>query len=148
MTDGHNLAMALRTAYLAMHRQANASVAAAGITVDQFVVLWALADTHSATQQELARRTASDPNTLRAMLLLLERKGLVHRPRCATDRRARAVELTPAGEQLFADACAMSDPFRERLVGALGADDAATLVRLLGRVASAMAEPTPEPEQP
>jgi hypothetical protein len=66
---GHHLALALRGAYLAMHRTCDAHFARAGVTADQFVVLAALAPGQALTQRELAARTSSDPNTLRAMLV-------------------------------------------------------------------------------
>ena len=40
---GHDLAMALRAAYLTMHRRANAEFARFCLTADQFVILTALA---------------------------------------------------------------------------------------------------------
>lgn len=139
MLTGHSLAMALRMAYLAMHRQANASLESGGVTADQFVLLAALAETDSSTQQELASRTSCDPNTLRAMLLLLERQGLIRRSPHPTDGRARRVALTPHGRQQFEELHTLSEPFRRRLLGALGPDDAAMFMRLLERVVEAMA---------
>ena len=76
---GHELAMALRAAYLGMHRRTGAVLARTGVTADQFVVLAALAEADALTQNELVSRTSSDPNTVRAMLVLLERKLLVKR---------------------------------------------------------------------
>ena len=72
MTAGHEVALALRAAYLALHRRTNAWFATHGVTADQFVMLSALADADAVTQQELVRRVGSDPNTVRAMLLLNE----------------------------------------------------------------------------
>ena len=43
MTDGHELAMALRTAYLALHRRTDAALARHRVTADQFVLMAALA---------------------------------------------------------------------------------------------------------
>src|SRR5215470_17837382 len=81
MTTGREIARALRAAYLALHRQTNGCFADEGVTADQFVLLSALADEDAVTQQELVRRVGSDPNTVRAMLLLLEDRGLVARER-------------------------------------------------------------------
>jgi DNA-binding MarR family transcriptional regulator len=138
MLTGHSLAMALRVAYLTMHRQANASLQPGGVTADQFVLLAALAETDSSTQQELAFRTSCDPNTLRAMLVLLERRGLIRRAAHPTDRRARRVALTPQGRRQFEELHALSEPFRCRLLDALGPENAETLARLLNLVAEAM----------
>src|SRR5690242_8204901 len=85
--DGHDLALALRAAYLALHRRSDAYFARHGVTADQFVLLAALAGGGARTQRDLARRAASDPNTVRAMLVLLEGRGLVTRGRHPTDGR-------------------------------------------------------------
>ena len=96
---GHDLAMALRAAYLALHRRTNAELARFGLTADQFVVLTTLAEGDGVTQKELVRRTGSDANTMSEMLARLERRGLVSRERHATDGRARTVALTEQGRE-------------------------------------------------
>ena len=111
---GHDAARALRAAYLTLHRQTNACLAADGVTADQFVLLSALADADGVTQQDLVRRTGSDPNTVRAMLLLLEGRGLVARQPHPADGRARCVTLTPDGRQLFRRLWAKSSWVRRR----------------------------------
>ena len=80
-------ARALAGRLLALHRQTNDCFAKDGVTADQFVLLAALADADAVTQQELVRRVGSDPNTVRAMLLLLEGRGLVARERHPADGR-------------------------------------------------------------
>src|SRR5438046_9920715 len=99
MASGHEMARALRAAYVALHRQTNDCFAKDGVTADQFVLLSALADADAVTQQELVRRVGSDANTVRAMLLLLEGRGLVARERHPADGRARCVTLTGKGRQ-------------------------------------------------
>ena len=72
----HELAMSLRAAYLAMHRQhRHGCWQRTGVTADQFVVLSALSEARCARSRELVSRTSSDPNTMRAMLVLLERSA-------------------------------------------------------------------------
>jgi DNA-binding MarR family transcriptional regulator len=138
MTTGHDLALALRAAYLALHRRSDARFARHGVTADQFVLLAALADGDALTQRELARRTSSDPNTVRAMLLLLERRGLVVRPQHPTDARARTVALTPKGRRAYQRLWAAGDPVRAELLGALRPGEADHLLDLLRRVAGAV----------
>lgn len=139
MTAGHRLAMALRLAYLAMHRRSDAHFARSGVTADQFVVLAALADAGAVTQRELARRTSSDPNTVRAMLLLLQGRGLVARRPHPTDRRARSVALTAKGRRVYDKLWAESEPVRARLLSDLRPDEVESLLALLARVARVMA---------
>src|SRR6476659_2302693 len=125
---GHKVARALRAAYLALHRQTNACLADDGVTADQFVLLSALSDADAVTQQDLVRRVGSDPNTVRAMLLLLEGRGLVARERHPSDGRARCVTLTAKGRQVFEKLWTKSDPLRERLLGAFQPDEVTTLL--------------------
>ena len=139
MTSGHEVARALRAAYLALHRQTNACFAPGGVTADQFVILSALADADGVTQQELVRRVSSDPNTVRAILLLLEGRGLVARERHLADGRARCVTLTAKGRQVFKKLWTKSEPLRARLLGAFRADEVTALIGLLRRVSDVLA---------
>jgi len=100
MHQGHELAMLLRKAYLSFHRRANARAIKLGVTADQFVVLTMLIEKEGITQITIVERTASDPNTVAAILRLLEGRGLVRREAHAHDGRARCVFLTPAGRQM------------------------------------------------
>jgi DNA-binding MarR family transcriptional regulator len=136
---GREIARALRAAYLALHRETNACVAADGVTADQFVLLSALADADGVTQQDLVRRISSDPNTVRAMLVLLEARGLLARERHPADGRAWRVTLTPDGRRLFKRLWARSILLRARLLSAVRPDEVTTLVTLLHRVAGAIA---------
>ena len=130
--------MALRSAYLLMHRRADAHFADVGVTADQFVLLSALAGAGAVTQQELANQISSDPNTLRAMLLLLEKKQLLRREPHPTDGRARLVSLTPEGEQLQTHLWDQSEVFRQGLTSLLGPTDSEAHVVLLRRLAQAL----------
>jgi DNA-binding MarR family transcriptional regulator len=141
MPSGREIARALRAAYLALHRQTNACFAKDGVTADQFVLLSALADADAVTQQELVRRVSSDPNTVRAMLLLLEGRGLVAREHDPADGRARCVSLTAKGRQVFQKLWSKSEALRARLLAAFSQDEVTALVGLLRRVAEEMATP-------
>src|SRR3954465_12038489 len=101
MMTGHKVALALRAAYLALHRQTNDCFAKDGVTADQFVLLAALAEADAVTQQELVRRVGSDPSRVGALLLPREGRGLVPRQRHPADGRARCVTLTVKGRQVF-----------------------------------------------
>jgi DNA-binding MarR family transcriptional regulator len=68
VAEKSELPMALRAAYVALHRRSEAHFAQYGITADQFVLLASLARGDALTQRELARRMPSDPSTVRAML--------------------------------------------------------------------------------
>jgi len=141
--NGHDLAMALRGAYLAMHRRTDALMTPFGVTADQFVVLCALAEGDALTQRELVIRTSSDPSTSRAMLVLLERRQLIERRPHPTDGRARTVSLTVEGKRIHRDLWRKSEAFRKELLADLAQDDVASLVSHLRRLTSAMEEDHP-----
>lgn len=141
MTSGREIARALRAAYLALHRQTNDCFAKDGVTADQFVLLSTLSEADGVTQQELVRRVGSDPNTVRAMLLLLEGRGLVARQRHPSDGRARCVTLTGKGRQVFKKLWTKSEPQRERLLTAFRSNEVTALLELLRRVAEVMTQP-------
>lgn len=130
--------MALRCAYLSMHRHSDAHFATAGVTADQFVLLNALAEAGPLTQRTLADRIACDPNTLRAMLLLLEKKGLLARTPHPSDRRARLVALTPHGADLEAQLWEQSQALREGLATQLSPTDTQNLIQLLSHFAEGL----------
>ncbi len=139
MATGHEIAMALRAAYLAMHRRSDAQFARHGVTADQFVVLAALADGGAVTQRDLARRAFSDPNTVRAMLLLLEKRGLIARTPDPADGRVRTVTLTPTGRRAHGAIWKAGEPLRARLLASLEPSEPEALLDLLGRVTMSMA---------
>lgn len=138
MPTKDELPMALRAAYLAMHRLSDSQFSQYGVTADQFVLLATLARGDALTQRELARRMPSDPSTVRAMLVLLERQGLVQRDAHPTDSRARTAVLTAAGERKFRQVWSAGESIRTRMFDALQSDEAETLVRLLIQVANSL----------
>ena len=81
---------------------------------------------------------SSDPSTVRAMLVLLERRGLVEREAHPTDARARTVAFTAKGMRAYQRLWAAGEPVRARMLGALRPGEAGALVRLLGRVAETL----------
>jgi DNA-binding MarR family transcriptional regulator len=138
MSPGHQLAMALRVAYWSMHRQADAHLTPFGVTANQFVLLALLAEGDGIKQSELVERASSDPNTVRAMLDTLERKGLVKRERHPTDGRAWSLALTARGRRTCTQLWSRSEPFRERLTAELRPDEVDTFLELLSRVTAGM----------
>jgi DNA-binding MarR family transcriptional regulator len=130
----HEIAMSLRGAYLAVHRQAEGEFARYGITADQFVVLPALQGSDVLPQSEVCRLTYSDPNTMGAMLALMETRGLVKRLRHPSDGRARTVVLKPKGKRIFAKVWAHREATRKRMEAIFTRAETEALVRCLKRI--------------
>jgi DNA-binding MarR family transcriptional regulator len=130
--------MGLRIAYWAMHRQTDACFARYGVTANQFVLLALLAEDDGITQQQLVQRASSDPNTIRAMLVLLETRGLVSRERHPNDRRAHNVTLTRKGRQTYNRLLEKSEPLREQLLAVFRPEQADAFVRFLNQISDTM----------
>jgi DNA-binding MarR family transcriptional regulator len=135
MNTGHDLAMALRSAYWAMHREADAALEPHGVTANQFVVLSILAEHGPLTQREIVDHASSDPNTIRVLLVALEDKGLVTRRPHAGDGRAKLVSLTAKGRRLHGELWTKSESFRERLCATLRPSEIGRLIDSLERLA-------------
>jgi DNA-binding MarR family transcriptional regulator len=140
METERELPLALRAAYLALHRRTDASFAEHNVTADQFVLLASLSEGQALTQRELADRISSDPSTVRAMLVLLEGNGFVKRDNHPTDARAKTVRLTAAGKRMHKKLWKAGQPIRDDMYGCMSADDADTLVVLLRKLTGAINE--------
>jgi len=140
MKTGHDIAMALRAAYLSMHRQTNSHLTPFGMTADQFVLLALLSEEDGITQQQLARSASSDPNTIRAMLVLLEDRGLVKRRQHPTDGRAFRVTITRKGRNTYAKLSEAIRPLQNRLSSPFQAKEIKMMIKSLGKVSKAMAQ--------
>ncbi len=138
MATGHEIAMGLRAAYRVMHRQTDACLAKRGVTANQFVLLALLAEEDGVTQRELVRRSCSDPNTVSAMLVLLESRGLLSRRRHPNDGRARNVTLTHKGRRMYKRLWRESERLRQQLLELFQPKQADALVGLLKRISKAM----------
>lgn len=142
METRDRLPLELRSAYLALHRCSDMEFAKLGVTADQFVLLATLARGRACTQRELAARMPSDPSTVRAMLVLLEERGLVARSTHPTDGRARTVALTASGLRKFRQVFQAGQGIRDQMVRSLSAAETRVLVRLLRRLSRSLADPT------
>ena len=144
MMPKDELPLALRTAYLTLHRRSDAVFVEYGITADQFVLLATLARGQAMTQRELAARMPSDPSTVRAMLVLLEKQGLVAREAHPTDARARMVSLTKSGVRTYQQAFDAGQELRDQMTESLSAGETRTLLSLLQRMTESLRDPVPE----
>src|SRR5688572_29191628 len=140
MESKARLPLVLRAAYLALHRCSDVQFAKLDVTADQFVLLATLARGHALTQRELAARMPSDPSTVRAMLVLLEERGLVSRNTHPTDGRARTVALTAAGLRKYRQVWKAGQAIRDQMVSSLSAEEMESLVGLLQRVSESFAD--------
>ncbi|ORA10686.1 MarR family winged helix-turn-helix transcriptional regulator [Mycobacterium asiaticum] len=105
-----------------------------GIELRHFAVLIVLVDRGPTRQQDLVEATGSDKAGIMRVVDDLERKGLAVRKPVPGDRRARAVEITPEGVQLFDAAHVAAAPLAARLIAGFGPGEPEQLTELLTRL--------------
>ena len=96
---------------------------------------------------QVTERVASDPNTVRAMLVLLQKRGLVERRPHPGDKRMWRVSLTPSGRRVFRKLWRRTESLRNELRSRMSTNDVATLVGLLGQLADSIGETRRRPSQ-
>ncbi|QEC49520.1 MarR family transcriptional regulator [Baekduia soli] len=109
---------------------------ARGLSMWGYVVLSHLSHRPASTQLALARAIGYDKTRLIGVLDDLERDGLVTRVPDPADRRARIVELTPAGRDRHRDARDDIGAMEDAFLGALSDGRRAALRRTLAQLAA------------
>ncbi len=138
MSDKSELPIALRAAYMALHRRTDAAFAEYGMTADQFVLLATLYRGDAMTQRELAKRMPSDPSTVRAMLVLLEKQGLVRRKQHPSDSRALTVSLTAKGKKVYDELWQAGDGIRNQMISTIPKKELELLIKNLHMIAESL----------
>jgi DNA-binding MarR family transcriptional regulator len=126
----------------ASHTRVAAALESLGLTPPLFGLLNLLGALQGASQQELGKAMGVDPSTMVALIDELEGSGLAKRQPHPTDRRARAVVLTPKGRRLRERGRQKASQVEDEVLGGLSAADRRELVRLL-RLAHSSAPPQP-----
>ncbi|HYD32837.1 MAG TPA: MarR family winged helix-turn-helix transcriptional regulator [Azospirillaceae bacterium] len=107
-----------------------------GIAMGYWPILLALWAEDGLTQKDIAARTPIDETTIARTLDRMERDGLVERRRNATDRRAINVHLTETGQGLREAGIAQAMAVNATAAQGLTADEVATFLALLRRMAA------------
>ena len=113
-----------------------------GIEGRHFGVLFHLDLYGPLSQRRLMDLTGEDRSAMVRTIDDLERLGLALRRPDPVDRRAHAVELTPAGHQLRAQAGAIAEEVAARLLDGFTPEERDALFALLERFAASPSRPT------
>ncbi|HEX5308882.1 MAG TPA: MarR family winged helix-turn-helix transcriptional regulator [Solirubrobacteraceae bacterium] len=114
-----------------------------GMHLRHLITLSYLRDHEGAPQQELADAFCMDANNVVLLLNELEDRGLIARRRDPSDRRRHLVELTAAGDKALTKAESAQASIEQEILGALDAQERATLEQLLSRALYSL-EPVPQ----
>jgi MarR family transcriptional regulator, transcriptional regulator for hemolysin len=123
--------------------ESTAALEQSGISPREHAVL-ATAMTGELTQTEIARQVGLDKTTMVVTVDELEAAGLAERRPSRTDRRARVIAVTKAGERKVREAETVLDRVRDDVLSALPADERKSFLHALGLLACGrLSEPVP-----
>jgi DNA-binding MarR family transcriptional regulator len=121
--------------YLAVHhrmfRAVNDQMSGCGLSIARTKILLRLREQGPVRQNTLAADFGLSPHSITDVVDGLERLGLAERRPDATDRRAKLVAITEAGQACLDVASATRERALTQIFGALSEKDRATLLRLL-----------------
>ena len=129
------LGYALKRAQQAMRLHMDRQLQEVGLNAPQYNVLASLEAEPGASNATLARRAFVTPQTMQAMLVKLEKSGLIERRPDAEHGRIQRTELTKKGRSSLAQAHKSAQE-SERLARAAATPDA---IEMLMRIAEALA---------
>ena len=138
--------------YLAVHhrmfRAVNDEMSECGLSLARTKVLMRLREQGPTRQSTLAAHFGLAPHSITDIVDALEGQGLAERRPDPTDRRAKLVAITDAGEACLGVAYATRERLLKQIFGALSQEDRATLLRLLDTLDNAARPLTTSPAAP
>ena len=146
--SGTHLWLVMMKAHRALQRLATRSIESSEVGLSDFAVLEMLLHKGPQPVNEIGRRVELTSGAITTAVDRLESRGLVRREAHPTDRRARIVRLTAAGEEHAARIFAVHKAVMDVAASGLSKDERATLIELLKKLgSSARAHAAPQPPE-
>src|SRR5882672_3230241 len=132
--SGTHLWLVLMKAHRALERLATRSIKSSEVCLSDFAVLEMLLHKGPQPVNEIGRRVELTSGAITTAVDRLESRGLVTREAHPTDRRARIVRLTAAGEKQAAESFAGHKAAMDLAANGLSKTERATLIGLLKKL--------------
>src|SRR6201992_1930233 len=132
-----SIGFALKMAQQALRTHLDAALQKIGLTTPQYAVLNFLEIEPGASNAELARRAFVPPQTMQAILVALERAGLISRTPHPEHGRVQMTKLTAKGRKALEAASGIVADAEARLRDAAAPLDPAAVATTLRRLAEA-----------
>jgi len=129
------LGYALRRAQVRVFQDFEAEMTELGLTPGQLGALFLIEANRGLSQSELGAALGIDRSSVVPLIDRLQKRGWVRRAARASDRRAHALELAPAGVALLARLLPRLDVHETRIAAALQPGERRRLFELLAKVA-------------
>jgi DNA-binding MarR family transcriptional regulator len=132
------IGFALKMAQQALRTHLDAALQQIGLTTPQYAVLTFLEVEPGASNAALARRAFVTPQTMQAILVALERAGLISRTPHPEHGRVQTTELTARGREALEAASGIAADAEARLRDASAPLDPQAVAAMLRRLAEAL----------
>lgn len=132
------IGFALKMAQQALRTHLDAALQQIGLTTPQYAVLTFLEVEPGASNAALARRAFVTPQTMQAILVALERAGLISRTPHPEHGRVQTTELTARGREALEAASGIVADAEARLRDASAPLDPQAVAAMLRRLAEAL----------
>src|SRR5438552_816740 len=133
-TSGTHLWLVLMKAHRTLERLATRSIESSEVGLSDFAVLEMLLHKGPQPVNEIGRRVELTSGAITTAVDRLESRGLVRREAHPSDRRARIVRLTAAGEKQAAESFAGHKAAMDLASSGLSKTERATLIELLKKL--------------
>lgn len=134
VTDDHQLADAMRSFITRSHLIMDRRMRAEGVSLARFKLLSFIGQGPSVRSADIMSAFGYSPRTVTEALDAVEREGLIERHPDPTDRRAKRITITPAGEAALRQSEPLRNKLRDDLFGVLDAEERAALSRALEKM--------------
>src|SRR6266568_9418912 len=146
--SGTHLWLVLMKAHRTLERLATRSIESSEVGLSDFAVMEMLLHKGPQPVSAIGRRVELTSGAITAAVDRLESRGLVTREAHPSDRRARIVRLTTAGEEQAAKIFAVHKAAMALAASGLSKTERATLIELLKKLGfSAGAQAAPQPSE-
>lgn len=133
-----SLGYALKRAQQALRGRLDTALRDIGLTTPQYSVLAGLEKSNGLSNAELARRAFVTPQTMQAIIVTLEKAGLIKREAHPDNGRILTTELTAEGRQAVRAAHEIAANAEQQLRNAVAPDEPDVIYAALLRIAEAM----------
>lgn len=128
----------LRRAFLSICRCGDVMFSPYRLTTEQYALMRAVQRNPGIRQAEVTDRIFAEPNTVTAMVTLLEKRGILRRKPSPTDRRVRQLFLTAHGQTVMQRLSADWKPMRELLRKCFSGDAGQQVLEILDNIFNEM----------
>lgn len=137
-TSSMHVVRRLRRAFLSICRCGDVMFSPYRLTTEQYSLMLAVHRNPGIRQAEISDQIFAEPNTVTAMVTLLEKRGILRRKCSLTDGRVRLLYLTTHGQTVMQRLSADWAPLRKTLRQCFSSDDGQRALEILDEVFAQM----------